>query len=106
MKTISIVGIIASQPVQVNIPNLVPAVLILVEAHYFGYKQFYTTLSISDSYPDVYEKKVVNSTYADVALSGIGDVVVIEVELDDNGRPKSEILKFKNDSRCPKHIHE
>ena len=105
MKTISIVGVISSKPVQVNIANNVPAVLILVETHKFGYKQFYTVLEISGICPEVFENEVINSTYANVALSGIGDVVSIEVEVDDNGNLKSEILKFKNDSRRPKNIY-
>lgn len=87
-------GTIVSPPVITNFSEK-NSVIILVNAIFYGYQKFYTLIdknfNMLNSYDDL-----TNTTFINVAVSQVGDVVEIEVLPNDEGKPSPKIISFKN----------
>ena len=95
-KILKICGKIATQPVVTHLMNELVA-MILVETEN-GYKKFAckTSAVIIDN---PIETQLPRSMFSDVALSGIGDDVVLYVFADPLGQPTPSIQNFINNTR-------
>ena len=89
-----IIGTVASQPVVISMPANIATVMLVVKTE-CGYKKFFCTVERSLS--EVVT--LIDTMFANVALSSIGDQVEVEVKDCDSPIYGARLLSFVNQTK-------